>query len=42
MSDGEHIAIKDEFFGKLNEVFTNMENSRDIRILGDFKNKQEN
>ena len=39
ISDDENALVKDDFFGKLNEVITEIGNAREILIAGDFNNR---
>ncbi|MBV2145728.1 MAG: hypothetical protein KTM48_03335, partial [Wolbachia endosymbiont of Pissodes strobi] len=39
ISDDEPVAIKDAFFEKLNEVLTDIGDTRDVIMLGDFNSR---
>jgi len=39
ISDDENVLIKEDFGGKLNEVITEIGNSREILIFGDFNSR---
>ena len=41
ISDDENVLVKEDFWGKLNEVIAEIGNSREILIAGDFNSRTE-
>ena len=40
ISDDENAVVKEDIFGKLNEVIAEIGNSRELLIVGDFSNRK--